>query len=166
MRATIHSTQEALAFQLQGLFHIESKVRDELKHCMDHITSDKVKKEINEYADDSEGKLLKLERIFDYLMFEPLNRKNEVVSKMLSETYQMLTYKSSPHLKDMLIVSCVQNINAYKISAYRTAYLFAVAIELDSLIDLLQQILEQELETEKVLATLAIDEFNEVEPVF
>ena len=166
MKTTIHSTQEALAFQLQGLYYIESKVSGELKHCIDHITSNKVKNQITKYASDSESKFLKLERIFDYLMYEPLNRKNEVVSKMLLETYQMLSYKSSPHLKDMLIVSCAQNINAYKISGYRTAYLLAVEVDLDPVIDLLQQILESELETETVLATLAIEEFNEVQPAF
>ena len=166
MKAIIHSTQEALAFQLQGLRYIESKVSGELKHYIDQITSNKVKNEINEYAADTESKLLKLERIFDYLMYEPLNRKNEVVSKILAETYQLLSYKSSSHLKDVLIVSCIQNINAYKISVYRTAYLFALAIDLDSVIDLLQQIRESELETETVLATLAIEEFNEVEPAF
>jgi len=164
MKAIIHSTQEALVSQLQGLYYIESKVSGELKHCIDHITSDKVKNEIKKYAAESESKMIKLERIFDYLMYEPLNRKNEVVSKMLAETYQMLSYKSSPHLKDMLIVSCVQNINAYKISSYRTAYLLAVEVELDSVIDQAQQILESELETEGVLAAMAIEEFNEMQP--
>ncbi len=68
-------------------------------------------------------------------------------------------------MRDILNVSCVQNINAYKISVYRTAYLFPVDIELDSVTDLLQQILESELETETLLTTLAIEEFNEVQPV-
>jgi ferritin-like metal-binding protein YciE len=166
MKAIIHSTQEALASQLQGLYYIESKLSGELKHCIDHITSSKVKNEIKKYAAESESKMIKLERIFDYLMYEPLNRKNEVVSKMLAETYQMLSFKSSPHLKDMLIVSCIQNINAYKISGYRMAYLLAVEVELDSVIDQVQQILESELETETVLATMAIEEFNEMQPVF
>lgn len=166
MSIPIHSTHEALASQLQGLYYIESKVTGELKHCIAHITSEKIRNEINNYINEGESKLQKLERIFDYLMYEPSSRRNEVVAKMLTETYQMLTYKSSPHLKDMLVVSCVQNINAYKISGYRTAYLFAVEIELDSVIDLLQQILELELETETILATLAIEEFNEVQPVF
>jgi len=166
MRLAIHSTQEALESQLQGLYYIESKVCSELKHCLNHITSDKLRNEINRYGAEGKSKLNKLERIFDYLMYEPSSRKNEVVTKMLTETYQMLTYDSSPHLKDMLAVSCVQNINAYKISCYRTAYLFAVEVELDSIIDLLQQILESELETETILATLAIEEFNELQPAF
>jgi ferritin-like metal-binding protein YciE len=165
MRSTVHSNQEALTSQLHGLYHTESKVRGELKHCLDHITSNKIKEAIKKYVNEGESKLLKLERIFDYLMYEPVTRKNEVVTRMLSETYQMLTYKSSPHLKDMLVVSCIQNINYYKISAYRTAYLFAVEIEIDSVIDLLQQILESELKTETELSTLAIEEFNEMQAV-
>jgi ferritin-like metal-binding protein YciE len=165
MKTIIQSPQEALASQLQGLYYIESKVSDELTYCLDHITSSKIKNAINKYVSQRESKLLNLEHIFDYLMCDPLPHKNEVVMKMLAETYQMLAYKSSLHLKDMLIVSCIQNINSYKISAYRTAYLFAVEIEVDAVIDHLQQILESELEMEKELAVLAIKEFNEMEPV-
>jgi ferritin-like metal-binding protein YciE len=166
MRTTIHSTQEALAFQLHGLFNIESRVLAELPRCIDHVTSKRVRDEIRKYVHESRNKLTKLERVFDYLMYEPSARKNEVVSKMLRETYDMLTYKSSPHLKDMLIVGCIQNINAYKISICRSAYLFAVEIELDSVTDLLQQFLESELETESLIASLAIEEFNEVQPIY
>lgn len=72
----------------------------------------------------------------------------------------MLASTSSTHLRDILTIGCVQNINAYKIATYRSAYMFAVKMELDTATDMLQQILEWEIATHKALSALAIEEFN------
>ncbi len=164
MKISIHTLQDALAFQLQGLFYSEKFLRKELNACLPDVASEKLKKEMQKYAGQAENKILKFERIFNYLMQEPVTRKNEVIHKMIDEMHQILTFTiSSTHLKDMLRISCIQNLNAYKISGYRNAYMFAAELELDTAADLLQQILEWELATSKALSELSIEEFNRLE---
>lgn len=162
MKRTINTLHEALADQLQGLFYTETKVKDEFQICKQQITSPELKAEIQLYVDDADNKLKKLDRIFNYLMQEPAPRRNEVIVKMIEETHRLLNYTSSAHLRDILMVGCIQNVNAYKIASYKTAYLFALELELDTAADLVQQILEWELATSKTLATLSIHEFNKV----
>lgn len=160
MKKHIYTLQDALAFQLQGLYFAEKKIKRAFENCHYQITSQKLKEEINNYLLGSDDKLLKLERIFNYLMQEPELRKNKVVLKLLDDTQEMLSFTDSPHLRDILMVSCLQNINAYKISGLKIAYMFCVELELDTASDILQQILEWELETGKALSNLAIEEFN------
>ena len=95
-------------------------------------------------------------------MQEPARHKNEVVVKMMDETHHLLSYASSPHLKDILMIGCIQNINAYKTAGYRNAFLFAVELELDTAADLVQQMLDWELATGKRLSALSIHEFNKL----
>jgi ferritin-like metal-binding protein YciE len=83
------------------------------------------------------------------------------VDELITETRLMLSSAVSENLKDLLTVGCIQNINAYKIACYRSAYLMAVELELDTATDLLQQVLEWEVETSKILARLSIEEFNQ-----
>ncbi|HEX8038304.1 MAG TPA: DUF892 family protein [Chryseosolibacter sp.] len=164
MKTFIHTIQDALAFQLQGLFYSERFLARELNACMSDVGSEKLKNEMQRYARQSENKILKFERIFNYLMQEPQTRKNEVIHKMIDEMHQILGFTTpSKHLKDMLRISCIQNINAYKIAGYKNAYMFAVELELDTAADLLQQILEWELATGKALSELSIEEFNRLE---
>ena len=163
MKTTITTLQDALAFQLQGLHYAETKVREEFSTCSHHLTSAKLKTEISKYMESSQDKILKLERIFNYLMQESVSRKNAVINELLRETEQMLSIADSPHLKDILMISCIQNICAYKVSSYKTAYLFSVELELDIAADLLQHILEWEVETANVLGILAIEEFNKIQ---
>jgi ferritin-like metal-binding protein YciE len=160
MKTKLCTMQDAFAFQLQGLFYTEKKVPEEFNTCRHHISSNSLRSEIEKYITSSESKILKLERIFNYLMQEPMIRKNEVIDAMMDETHHLLAQATSSHLKDILMISCIQNINAYKTARYKTAYMFAVELELDTASDLLQQILAWELATDKALAKLTIEEFN------
>jgi ferritin-like metal-binding protein YciE len=162
MKKTITTLQEALAFQLKGLVYAETKVRDEFENCSPLITSPELKKEIQGYVGNADDKLQKLERIFNYLMQEPAPRKNAVIAGMIAETHQLLDLTSSGHLRDVVMIGCIQNINTFKISSYKTAYLFCLELELDTAADLAQQLLEWELATSKTLASLSIHEFNKL----
>lgn len=163
MKTKINSLNDALAFLLQGLYFTEAKLKEEFPACCGEISSARVRDGINHYASDADNKMLKLERIFNYLTKEPLTRTNEVVNALMKETHEMLASTPSVHLKDVLSIGCIQNINAYKMASYRSAYLMAVELEIDTVTDLLQQILEWEVETSKLLSDLSIEEFNKTQ---
>lgn len=160
MKNDIKTLEDALEYQLQGLLYIEKRLKDEYTVCSPEIHSGDVRTEIKHYTDSGDEKALKLERVFNYLMREPEPRKNEVINQMLEETHHLLKYATSANLKDILMVTCVQKINAYKAASYRTAYRFAVELELDTPADLLQEIIQWEAQTSEALAALAVSEFN------
>lgn len=160
MKTNIKSLNDALSFLLQGLYSAEKALVEEFASCCSQVSSPKIKREIQVYTSSCSGKMLKIERIFNYLLKDTLSRQNDVITAMMNETHSMLNATSNSHLRDVMSVACVQNINAYKISSYRSAYLIAVELELDTVTDLIQQILEWELETRKSLSALSIEEFN------
>lgn len=160
MKTYFHTLQHVLAFELQGLYDAEKKIKKELASSLQAVSSEALRLEIVKYIRNTDNKLRILERIFDYLMLEPDVRKNKVVVDLLEETREMLNNTDSPHLKDILTVSGLQNINAYIVSCLKIAYMFTVEQDLDSVSDLLQQFLESELETGRLLSALAIEEFN------
>lgn len=94
-------------------------------------------------------------------MAEPVPRKNEVVNMMIKETHDLLQRTHAVHLKDILLVSCIRNINAYKKASYKTAHLFMIELELDAA-DLVEKIWEDELQACQTFAALSIHEFNKV----
>jgi len=162
MSKKIKTLQDALSYQLLGLLYSEKKVSEEFNNCSHHVTSSDVKTVIKNYVDNAENVTLKLERIFGYLMLDPVPRKNEVINKMIDETQYLLTYATSPDLKDILMISCMKNINAYKTASYQSCYLMAVELELDAAADLLQEILTWETATGKSLGTISISAFNTI----
>lgn len=160
MRKRIYTLQDTLAHQLKGLYFGEQKIKVEFEDCEAYAASTRLKEEIGKYIGEAADKVLKLERIFNYLMQEPDARRNKVIVRLIEDTHEMLSYTDSPHLRDILLVSCLQNLNGYKISCLKIAYMFTVELEMDTASDLIQQILESELETARALSALAIEEFN------
>jgi ferritin-like metal-binding protein YciE len=164
MKTIIHSTNDALAYLLQGLFATEKMLKETLPGCFTAITSARISDAFNDYVDSSTNKLLKLERAFNYLMTDQMTRKNEALHQLMVEMHHILPATTSQHLRNILGIGYLQSINTYKISCYRSAYLFAVEMELDTVTDLLQQILEWEIDSSKALAQLALEEFNKQQP--
>lgn len=160
MKTKINSLDDALTYLMQGLYYTEERLIQDIDSCCSNINSHAVKREIEKYKSSSQNKLLKLERIFNYLMKEPLSRKNEVTIKLLEETRNMLAASAGSNLRDQLAIACIQNINAYKVTTYRTAYMYAIELDLDNVADIIQQILEWETDDSKVLNDLAIECFN------
>ena len=161
MKTKITSLTDALTFLLEGLYYSETKLVDEFPVWCDKITSPRLQDVVGGYFDSTQDKLLKLDRVFNYLMKDPEPRVNKVVDEFIAETHLMLSSSGSENLRDILTIGCFQNLNAYKMISYRSAYLMAVELELDTATDLLQQVLEWEVETSKVLALLSIEEFNQ-----
>jgi ferritin-like metal-binding protein YciE len=131
---------------------------------MNAISSEKIRSEFNSYTASATNKLLKLERTFNYLMTEPVTRRNEPMHHLVSEMDHILHAITLPHLRDMLSIGYLQNINTYKISCYRSAYLLAIELELDVVADLIAQNLDWELETGRHLSQLAVEAFTRQQP--
>jgi len=159
MKKSTLTMQNAFTFLLQGLYFTETRLATELGSCSRQSTSARLSDEVKNYAESTQYKLLKLERIFSYLLNTSNSRKNEVIDKLLTETHAILNTADPGHLKDILMIGCIQNINAYKITSYRTACLLAVELELDTVADLLQQIIGWETETSRILAALSSEQF-------
>ncbi|MEX1241086.1 MAG: DUF892 family protein [Cyclobacteriaceae bacterium] len=160
MKRNIKTLADALAYQLEGLVFVENRIKKEYTTCNPQIASNEVRSEIKKYMESSEEKLLKLKRVFNYLLREPVASKNKVINEMLAETHHLLDYATTSELKDILMISCIQKINAYKVAAYRIAYRFAVELELETAGELLYEVIQWELQANTVLAELSTKEFN------
>jgi Mn-containing catalase len=160
MKNSLTTYQEALMFQLKGLYDAEKKIQSSIPGFSRHAASISLIQEMKKYVDSSSFKLLKLERIFNCLMEDPHGRNNEVIDKMLDEIHSMLMLTPFSQWNDILIAGCLQNINHYKISGYTTAKALASEMQSDTVSDLLYQILLWERQTDLTVTNITNEEIN------
>ena len=160
MKTTLDNLTEALIFQLKGLYDAEKSTRRALRRCQSMVTSEALKEVLKKYAENTENKLIKLDRVFNYLMDEPEGRKNTAVNQMIDDTHTTLNCIVHADLKDAMLIACLQNINHYKIAGYGTARAFALELNLDTPGELLSDILKWEKETDRMLSKIALEEIN------
>lgn len=151
MKIPLTNLTDALVFLMRGLYDAELKLQKAIPPCSSGIESGPVKRVVDNYYDSAGNKILKLERVFNYLMAEPHGRSHEVMEKMIADTNHILRY-ASDRIRDVILLTCIQNINHYKIAGYRNALLFSVELGLDNVTDLLTDILEWETEASREFA--------------
>ncbi len=159
MKKSLVNLQDALAYRLNGLYDVEKKLQESIPDCLHHVGSPALLNEMQKYADSTRDKVTKLERVFNYLMEEPEIHPDEVMEKMIEDVYELVTHAAEP-LRDALIISCLQNINHYKISGYGTARAMAMQLEFEKASELLNEILTWEKEMDQRLTLLAMEEVN------
>lgn len=159
---TIATLRDAFSQHLQRLYDAEKKVHLMFQSYTHTGIPKDLKDKVHDCADNANSKLLKLDRIFSYLMHDPSKGKNEVVEKILEEMHEVLTHTAGASLKNALLVGYIQSIHAYLRAGYKMAHLYAMELELDTAADLLQQILAWEENMGNSLCTLSVDTFTHI----
>lgn len=160
MKVKISNLGEALAFRLDELLDAEKQLKEAIPGCIDKVSSGSLKKELKTYKDNCLSKIQKLERVYNYLLKSPGKSKTKVIDRLIENTKDMLNSPLTGEMKDVLMISCLQTINHYKIAGYKTALTFASELELETAAELIGQVLHWEMETEKNLSSIAVNEVN------
>jgi len=120
-----------------------------------------LKEEIIKYAEISDLKVIKLERVFNYMLAEPGGRKCRVAEELINDTHKMIKNTQSENVRDALLIACIQNMVHYKIAGYGTAVAFARKLDLDTGIEILEEILKWEKSADLSLTKIALGEVND-----
>lgn len=161
MKTKLNNLNDVLAYQLEGMYYAEKRLQKALPDCVNHATSSALKNEIKKYYESVRDKRVKLKRIFSYLLTGPFGRKNKMIEKFMEDESKILKYAKTSELKDAMIIANMQAISHYKISTYGTAKAFALTLELQKVVDLLQEILEWEKEADRAFTKVALKHVNE-----
>lgn len=160
MKVNVSTLAQALAFRLDELLEAEIQLKDAIPHCIAKVSSDSLKLELKAYAESCSDKKQKLDQVYNHLMTEPKESKSKVIDRLIKNTQDMLKSSLTDEMRDVLLISCLQTINHYKIAGYKTALTFACELELETAADLLEQALHLEQGTEHRLSSIAINEVN------
>lgn len=163
-RKQLTTLNEGLAYLLSTMYEAENRVREKLEGLADCATDPALEREANYYREIASSKIIKLERIFNYLMQDPYYRPNEVVEKLLEEAERVAKETRSTRLRNILLTGSLKALNNYKLSVYNTAKLMAVELEIETVTDLLAEILEWEKQTCTKLREIAFEEVTKQTP--
>jgi len=156
----IATLNEALTYQLKGLYDAEIALQKAIPECVLHVKSVQLKSTLHKYEESTNDKILKLERAFNYLMTDPKGRRNAVLRRMINDTHEILDLTSSEKLKEVMLASCFQSLNQYKMANYKTSLAISVELQLEIVSDLLHEILVWEKGTSDALSKITAESIN------
>jgi ferritin-like metal-binding protein YciE len=74
---------------------------------------------------------------------------------LVKEVHKIITCPGNRNVKDAALIGAAQRIEHYEMAAYGTALAFAEQLGLDEAVDLLQESLDEEMEADEKLSSLA-----------
>jgi len=160
----ISTLEDAYIEQLRDLYNAENQLVKALPKMAKAAHSEELKNGFLEHLEQTKGHVSRLEQIFEELDEKPSGKKCQAMAGLVEEGAETIDEDAVPAVKDALLIAAAQRVEHYEIAGYGTVKTFAQILGHDEAAKLLEETLQEEVETDEKLteASQAIDaEANE-----
>jgi len=150
-----NSLQELYVEQLRDLYSAESQLVKALPKMAKAAQSEALRQGFEHHLEQTNGHVDRLEQIFSAMDESPKGRKCAGMEGLVKEGEEVIKEQSSSDALDAGLIASAQRVEHYEIAAYGTVRSFAKFLGDNEAVDLLQQTLDEEKETDEKLTELS-----------
>jgi ferritin-like metal-binding protein YciE len=150
-----NSLQELYVEQLRDLYNAENQLVKALAKMAKAAHSDELRKGFEHHLEQTKGHVDRLEQIFGAMHESPKGRKCAGMEGLVEEGEEVIKERSDSDALDSGLIASAQRVEHYEIAGYGTVRTFAELLGEDRAVNLLQQSLDEEKETDEKLSELA-----------
>lgn len=154
------SLTELYVEELKDLWSAENQITKALPRMVKAATNPKLKKAFNTHLKQTERHIKRLERIFKELDESPRGKKCVGMEGLLKEGAELIKEKPEPEVLDAGLIAAAQHVEHYEIAGYGCVRTWARQLGEDRQAELLQETLDEEEQTDRLLTGLAESEIN------
>lgn len=154
--------------ELRDIYWAEKALTKAIPKMIKNATSTELVEALENHLQETESHVERVEQIFSMLDKEPRGKKCEGMQGIIKEAQELMTEADEGVMMDATIISAAQKAEHYEISSYGTLRTFAQTIGLNEAVSVLESILEEEKNADRILTEVAtsavnIDAASEVE---
>ena len=146
--------------ELRDVYNAENQLLKALPKMAKGASSDELKEAFETHLEQTKGHVERLEEIFEALDEKPTGKPCKAMQGLIEEGSEMLEEDGEESVIDAGLIGAAQRVEHYEIAAYGTLRTFAELLGEDEAEKLLQETLDEEGETDKLLSELAEDIVN------
>jgi ferritin-like metal-binding protein YciE len=150
-----NSLQELYVEQLRDLYSAENQLVKALPKMAKAAQSEALRKGFEQHLAQTKGHVDRLEQIFSAMDESPKGRKCAGMEGLVEEGEEVIREQSGSDALDSGLIASAQRVEHYEIAGYGTVRTFAELLGDDEAVNLLQQTLDEEKETDEKLTELA-----------
>jgi ferritin-like metal-binding protein YciE len=157
---TIKNLHDLLDYDAGKFTSAEVQLQKILPDWINKASAVKLKGVLQRYLEQVQQHVQKMEDFFQDENFNSLSLSNRAMKAFIEETTEKLNNCADSEVRDACLLSCIQNINHYKISTYGTAAAFAKALEMEKVASIFHELEINEKQIDDRLSQLAEHEIN------
>lgn len=155
------SMHEVFVTELKDIYWAEKHLVKSLPKMMKAATSKELKAAFEDHIEVTEKQVERLEEVFGILDMKPQAKKCEAMDGLVKEGKEMIEEMEKGMGLDAALISAAQKVEHYEIASYGCLRTFARVLGLSEAANLLQETLDEEGETDKLLTSIAEGFVNE-----
>lgn len=156
----IKSLRDLFVHELRDLLSAEKQLTKALPKMAKAATNEELKESFETHLRQTEEQVERLEQIFEALDVSSRGEKCAAMEGLILEMQKIIKEEMPPEIRDAALIAAAQRVEHYEIAAYGSARTFAEILDVDEAVDLLEETLEEEKETDVKLTELAEDVVN------
>ena len=156
----LESLESLFVHELKDLLSAEKQLIKALPKMAKGASSESLKAAFEEHLEQTKGHVDRLDQIFELLGKSARAEHCKAMEGLIEEGSDLLEEDGEPVVKDAALIGAAQKVEHYEISAYGTSRSLAELLGLNKAVELLQQTLDEEKETDQKLTELAMSEIN------
>jgi len=146
--------------ELKDLHNAENQILKALPKMAKNATSDDLRQAFEEHLEQTKGHVERLDQIFEQIgLSGGRGKKCKGMEGVLDEGKEVLEEDLTDTVADAAMISAAQKVEHYEIASYGSARTHAEILGENEAVDLLEQTLQEEKETDERLTELA-EEIN------
>lgn len=153
--------RELFEEELKDIYWVEQElVETAIPKMMENTSSKELKNALQKHMKETEKQIKRLEQVFKAIGEEPKAKKCLAMEGLMKEANEIIKETEEGAVRDAAIISAVQKVEHYEISAYGTLASFARTLGEDKVEALLEETLEEEKNADAILTEIAVSKIN------
>jgi ferritin-like metal-binding protein YciE len=146
---------------LKDIYYAEKKILTALPKMAKAANSEELRAAFEKHEAETEEQVNRLEQVFEAMEQPAKGKTCDAINGIIDEAKEfMKEFKGSPAL-DASLIAAAQAVEHYEISRYGTLKTWAGQLGMDDAVELLNETLEEEKNTDEALTKLAQSAVNE-----
>ena len=160
----LDSLKKLYVEELRDLYSAETQLVKALPKMAKGASSDELKEAFESHLEQTKEHVERLDEIFGRLDEKPTGKTCKAMKGLIEEGSEMLAQEGDESVIDAGLIGAAQRVEHYEIAAYGTVRTLADLLGEDEAVELLQQTLDEEGDTDKELSQLAKGIVNKEAP--
>lgn len=153
--AKIQSLEELFMHELKDTYDAEHQLLEALPKMAEATKSSELKSAFTNHLKQTKTHIQRLEQIFEIAGQKPARKTCDGMKGLLKEGESMMKEDMPADVMDAALIGAAQRVEHYEIAAYGTLRTYAYVLGYEAVAPLLQQTLDEEEQTDKLLTQIA-----------
>jgi ferritin-like metal-binding protein YciE len=156
----IENLNDLYVEQLRDIYSAETQLTEALPKMVEKSSNPRLRKAFERHLEETRGHRKSIEQLFEKLDESPDGETCKAMKGLVKEAEDLIKEISDDATRDAGMIASAQRVEHYEIAAYGTVRSYAEKLGREDDVKILDRILDNEKETDKLLTDIAVEIVN------